>query len=419
MMAKVWMAKLGSWLCVLAALLLGAAGARAASPLPPSGLWDGKLTVGTVEIPFRFELALQRGDAKLAFFNGDERVRSSAGSFGPEGLAVQFAFYASALRATWTEGALVGTYARPGTSYMFRGTPHVSDVEAAGKAPAISGQWEIAVQSPKGESAWRFFVRQSGARVSASILRVDGDTGALEGRFTGDKFVLSHFSGARPLLLELTLKDDGSLVVVENGKKTYNAVKTAQARARNLPEPADPARWTRVKDPSQPLRFKGRTLDGSEVTESDPRFRGKVVLVNVMGSWCPNCHDEAPFLAELDRKYRKRGLQVVALSFEEDEQLRDPTRLRAFVKEYGIEYSVLIGGAPSELASVLPQADHLNTWPATFFVGRDGLVRGAHAGFASKATGAAHAALREELTATVERLLAEKPRTERDGEPPR
>lgn len=127
-----------------------------------------------------------------------------------------------------------------------------------------------------------------------------------------------------------------------------------------------------------------------------------------MGSWCPNRHDEAPFLAQLDRKYRKRGLQVVSLSFEDDEQLKDPTRLRAFVKEYGIEYSVLIGGTPSELASVLPQADHLNTWPATFFVGRDGLVRGAHAGFASKATGSAHDAPRAELTTTVERLLAEK-----------
>jgi len=413
------MGKPSGWISVLAGLLLAAASANAASPVPPSGAWDGRLTVGSVEVPFRFELALQRGDAKLSFFNGDERVRSSAGRFGPDGLAVEFAHYASSLRATWAEGALVGTYARPGASYAFRGTPHVSDVEAAGKAPAISGQWEIAVQSPKGESAWRFFVRQSGARVTASILRVDGDTGTLEGRFTGEKFVLSHFSGARPLLLELTPKDDSSLVVVENGKNTYSAVKTAQARARNLPEPADPARWTSVKDPSQPLRFRGKRLDGAEVSESDARFRGKVVLVNVMGSWCPNCHDEAPFLAELDRKYRKRGLEVVSLSFEEDEQLRDPTRLRAFVKEYGLEYTVLLAGAPSELASVLPQAEHLNTWPATFFVGRDGLVRGAHAGFASKATGAAHTALREELTATVERLLAEKPRGERDGEPAR
>jgi thiol-disulfide isomerase/thioredoxin len=128
-----------------------------------------------------------------------------------------------------------------------------------------------------------------------------------------------------------------------------------------------------------------------------------------MGSWCPNCHDEAPFLAELYRKYQKQGLQVVSISFEDAEQLKNPTRLRAFVKAYGIEYPVLLGGEPSELALKLPQAVNLNTWPATFFVGRDGLVRGAHAGFAGKATGSAHEALKVELTSTVKKLLAEKP----------
>jgi len=128
-----------------------------------------------------------------------------------------------------------------------------------------------------------------------------------------------------------------------------------------------------------------------------------------MGSWCPNCHDEAPFLEELYRTYRARGLQIVALSFEDAEQLKDPVRLRAFIKAYGVEYTVLLGGEPSEIAQKLPQAVNLNTWPATFFVGRDGLVHGAHAGFAGKATGRAHEELKTELRATVEKLLAEKP----------
>jgi thiol-disulfide isomerase/thioredoxin len=244
--------------------------------------------------------------------------------------------------------------------------------------------------------------------VSASILRVDGDTGSLEGAYRNGSFFLSHFSGARPLLLELTPQGDGSLALLENGKTRYTAVRSREARAKHLPEPADPSRWTSVNDPSQPLRFSGKTLDGALVTESDPRFQGKVVLVNIMGSWCPNCHDEAPFLAALHRKYDKRGLQIVSISFEDAEQLQNPTRLRAFVNTYGIGYTVLLGGEPSELHAKLPQAVNLNTWPATFFVGRDGLVRGAHAGFAGKATGKAHDELKAELTATIEKLLAEK-----------
>jgi thiol-disulfide isomerase/thioredoxin len=397
------------WLFAVVLMLAASPSFGASAASPPPGSWDGTVSVGGVEIPFRFELSVKGEAATAAFFNGDERVRSSDGHYGDGSLSLRFEHYASSLNARWADGKLVGSYERPGASYDFHGAPHVADAPPASNPPAIDGQWDMAVKSPKGESAWRFFVRQSGARVAASILRVDGDTGQLEGSYRNGSFRLSHFSGARPLLLELTVQKDGSLDILENGKTHYTAVKSAVARAQHLPEPADPSRWTSVKDPSQPLRFTGRGLDGKEVSESDPRFRGKVVLVNIMGSWCPNCHDEAPFLAELDRKYRKRGLELVSISFEDAEQLKNPARLRAFVKAYGLEYTVLLGGEPAELSDKLPQAVNLNTWPATFFVGRDGLVRGAHAGFAGKATGAAHERLKAELTATVEKLLAEKP----------
>jgi thiol-disulfide isomerase/thioredoxin len=398
-------------LCAIVALLvISAPGMAEALDAPPSGLWDAGIVVNGVLVPFRFELTLSGENASGAFFNGDERVRSSAGTYRGDSLGLTFAHYASSLQAQWHDGSLTGAYARNGQpGYAFQARPHASAAAVSGKVPTIAGQWEIAVNNPKGEAAWRLFVRQSGAEVTASILRVDGDTGALAGSYRDGKFVLSHFSGARPLLLELTPHADGSLSLVQNGSMHYTAVKSSQARAKNLPQPADPSRWTSVKDPTQPLRFSGQDLNGRTVTESDPRFKGKVVLVNIMGSWCPNCHDEAPFLEELYRTYKGRGLEVVALSFEDSEQLKNPTRLRAFIAAYGIDYTVLLGGEPSKLSAKLPQAVNLNTWPATFFVARSGLVQGTHAGFAGKATGAAHEQLKTELRATIERLLAQKP----------
>jgi hypothetical protein len=82
--------------------------------------------------------------------------------------------------------------------------------------------------------------------------------------------------------------------------------------------------------------------------------------------------------------------------------------LRAFVATYGVTYPVLLGGEPSEIGAKLPGAVRLNTWPATFIIGRDGLVRSVHAGFAGKATGEAHLRLKRELAETVERLLHDK-----------
>jgi len=381
-----------------------------AADVPPSGLWDAGIVVSGVLIPFQLELTVEDANASGAFFNGDDRVRSTTGSYQAGALALSFAQYASSLQATWNDGSLTGAYGRKGKpAYAFQARPHAAPLPTNGKIPSIAGKWEITVDNPKGEAAWYFFVRQSGADVTASILRVDGDTGALSGRYQDGKFVLSHFSGARPLLLELTPSAEGTLSLLQNGSKRYTALKSSVARTKKLPLPADPSRFTSVKDPSQPLRFSAPDLNGKTVNESDPRFKGKVVLVNVMGSWCPNCHDEAPLLQELYRTYKNRGLEVVALSFEDSEQLQDPARLRAFIAAYGIEYTVLLGGEPSEVSSKLPQALNLTTWPATFFVARSGLVRGAHAGFASKATGAAHEQLKAELRATIEKLLAEKP----------
>jgi thiol-disulfide isomerase/thioredoxin len=159
---------------------------------------------------------------------------------------------------------------------------------------------------------------------------------------------------------------------------------------------------------STPLDVSFPDLNGVQVSLKDARFRGKVLLVSISGSWCPNCHDEAPFLTELYRTYHDRGLEIVLLAFEEAGQLPNPVRLKAFVKQYGITYPVLIAGEPKELAAKLPQFEDLVAFPTSIYVGRDGRVRGTHAGFSSKATGPLYTETTAEITHTVEGLLAEK-----------
>lgn len=379
-----------------------------------NGLWDAIVVVNGVEIPFRVELRTKGTTAQGLFFNGDEKVVSTSGSYRDGSLSLRWEHYAAKLDATLKDGKLEGTYVRPARLYPFRAKRFEPSPLTKAEVPSIAGYWEVPTNSSKGESAWRFIVRQSGSEVSAAILRVDGDTGTLSGTYKDGTFVLSHFSGARPALLEVTPAANGTLELVQNRKNKFVAVRSAEARVKGLPEPTDPSRHTSVKDPSEPFRFRFPDLNGRVVSESDPRFQGKVVIVSVGGSWCPNCHDEAPFLAELYRKYRAKGLEVVGLSFEEPEQLSDPTGLRAFIKQYRIDYPVLLCGIPDDVKEKLPQAMNLNTWPATFFLGRDGRVRSVHAGFASAATGDLHRRLKEEVTSLVERLLTEPAPGSRD-----
>jgi len=382
-----------------------------------AGVWDATINFDGVEIPFRLGFSGDGAKIQGWFFNGDDKVLSTSGTFEDGSLTLNFAHYATKLEATLKDGRLEGQYGPVLKEiYPIHATRTVPSMESGTSAPAIDGEWEIAVNSPKGESAWRLIVHQSGSDASAAILRVDGDTGTLTGHYHDGRFVLSHFSGARPSLLTLTPASDETLAVSLtslHGHSDFTAMRPEAARAKGLPGPTDPSEHTTVKEPAAPFTFSFRDLNGKLVSNTDARFEGKVVVVNVLGSWCPNCHDEAPFLAELYRQHRNEGLEVVALAFEEGEQLKDPVRLRAFVRQYGIEYTVLVAGEPSELNAKLPQAVNLNSWPTTFFLGRDGRVRAVHAGFPGRASGALHTQAIEEFQATVERLLTESVRSSR------
>ena len=402
--------KLSSLIVVLVTLLV--LPPRAAAQ-PVNGLWDATVLVnnGALEIPFRFELSGSGSNVKGSFFNGDDKTTSTSGTLANGTLALNFDELGTRLEATLKDGQLDGQYSRGtrGAPYPFHAKRFTPLQTGQANVPSIAGLWNVQVgKSSKGEAAWQLIVRQSGAEVSAVILRIDGDTGTLTGTFKDGKFALSHFSGARPLRLELTPGAGGTLAVVQNTDQPLTALRAEQADAKGLPKPSDPTRFTSVKDPTEPFRFSFPDLEGKIVSNTDARFAGKVVIVAIGGSWCPNCHDETPFLVELYKKYRKQGLEIVELSFEEEAQIKNPVRVKAFNKRYGVDYTVLIPGEPKELNDKVPQGVNLNSFPTTFFLGRDGRVRSAHAGFAGKASGKFHTELKEEVTALVERLLAEK-----------
>ncbi len=392
------------------ALLSNAPLTFAQSAAEIAGRWDATIQINGVETPFPLEITGSGATVTGSFFNGDDKYASTKGSFENGKLVLNWDYYASTLEATVKDGALEGQYA--GTRRM-KGPFAIHAKKAiaptlTASAPNIDGLWEIPNKSGKGELAWRFIVQQSGAKASATILRVDGDTGTISGTFQNGKFVLSHFDGARAHLMQIALASDGTLDILQDANTKYTAYRPAAARAKGLPEPDDPNLHTTVKNPNEPFRFSFPDLKGRLVSNTDARFQGKVRVIEITGSWCPNCHDEAPFLAEMYRKYGPQGLEVVSLSFEEADQLKDPVRLRAFAQKYGLEFSVLVCGDPDEANAKLTQLVNWNTWPATIFIDKKDRVRGVHSGFPSAGSGELFRQAKEEFNVQVGRLLAEQ-----------
>jgi thiol-disulfide isomerase/thioredoxin len=401
----------------VAALLLAAQfgpSPRAASGI--DGLWEATVVAGGVEIPFRFEIATTGADAQGFFFEGDQKVGSTSGRFADGVLTLDYDFLNTTLTLTLDGDQLRGAYtskrpnAKPQDVRARRFTPVPVGTDTP---PALGGNWEMRrkaeeATAPRDTRTWHLILRQSGAEVSGAILRVDGDTGTLAGHWLGNKLVLSHFAGERPALLEATLNADGTLAVLLNGTANYLAARSTAARALGIPEPPDPSRYTNVKDPTTPFHFSFPDVTGTIVSDTDARFRGKVVILAIGGSWCPNCHDEAPFLAELYKTYHAKGLEIVGLMFENDP---DPAayrpRVQSFIKRYNVQYPLLIPGTTQVINEKLPQLVNFGAYPTAIYLGRDGKVRSVHAGFASPATGEEHVKLKQELRELTERLLAE------------
>lgn len=406
------------------------------------GRWDAALLNNGPAVPFRLDIFGSGSSLKGTFYDGFSPYETTTNASFENGvLTLRADHYLTTITASLSNGELTGKTVLTGPSYTlkydFHAVRHVESDAVSEKPPAIAGSWEIPLDSPspKGEKAYRLIVQQKGAEAAASILRVDGDTGAYSGAFHDGKWVLSHFDGHRPGVIEVVPTKDGTLdLVVHNeafkralegkdsetnesssnaytedryaGAAHYIAYRPDVARAKGFAPPENYLTHTSVRDGSEKFKFRFPDVNGKVVSEED--FKGKVVLAIVTGTWCPNCHDEAQYLVQLDKKYRDKGLAIVALDFEEPEQQASLSRARAFVKQYGVKYPYLIAGAPAEMWEKVPQLVNLNTWPTTVFVGRDGLVKGVHSGFASPASGEFNEELKKEFTGKIEELLAQK-----------
>jgi thiol-disulfide isomerase/thioredoxin len=396
------------------AMPVAAAAADAAAPV--AGVWQATADIKGVEIPFRLAIEGEGEAVRAHFFDGPRATNSaSEGSLVGDHLHLVFPSYSATIEATVTGGVLDGAYATPTRSIPIHAVKAAPATPAAGPAPAIAGEWIIPLPSDpqrpgKGEAAWRLIIKQTGDHADAAILRVDGDTGDLDGRYQDGAFRLSHFAGERPALLEITPQPDHTLKLVlkDGDERDLTAIRPALAAKQGI-APTDPTRHTTVANKAEPFRFAFRDLDGRLISNADARFRHKVVVVDIMGSWCPNCHDEAPFLQALYEKHHKDGLEVVALDFEQrPDQVTDPKRLRAFIARYGLTYTVLLAGETKDVHEKLPQAANLNAWPTTFFIGRDGLVKATHVGFTSPASGPRDLETRREVERQVVALLAQR-----------
>jgi thiol-disulfide isomerase/thioredoxin len=402
---------------VIAILLLALAACRPA-PRSIDGTWRAVLTSPGGELPFTLQIANR--DAVIV--NGNERVPVSGVRTDGAHVSIRFDWYDSAIDATlsgdgntmsgqWTRTVPAGTSRLPFRATRGEQPRFLAAAKNASSISDVSGIWKAQFVDSDGVSPARGELHQDpgSARVTGTFLTPTGDDRYLEGSFENGLLRLSTFDGAHAFLFQARASGDGKLAGDYWSRDSYHATWSA---TRSDAGAALPDGWKDVALTNAAGRFAFTfpDLDGKPVSLTDDSFRGKVVLVNIFGSWCPNCNDEAPLLAAWDRRYRAQGLEIVGLAYEfTGNAARDREMVRRFAKRHDIRYTLLLAGVSdkAKASATLPDITRVLAYPTSLFIGRDGKVRGIYSGFAGPGTGAHYDQLRSALESQIGALLAE------------
>jgi len=391
------------------------------SSLKP-GTWRATLSRDGQTLPFILDIAKNADEKTYTVYsvNGSEHLKLDSAYFEKDSLHIPMQLFDSEITALVDGDKLTGFYKRLdgktvtgslpfqatfGANYRFFKEEALEGVKnVAGKYATIFRN-EVTKDSTVAVGSFT----QKGSVVQGSFLTPTGDYRYLSGNVKGDSLYLSTFDGSNAYLVKAAIQKDGilqgSLWSGVKGYKTFTAILNENAK---LP---DATKLTYLKPGSETLDFTFPDANGKPLSLKDPRFKDKAVIIQILGSWCPNCMDETNFLAPWYKKNKERGVEIVGLAFEHSDDLAvSAPKLKRMVSRFNIEYPVLLAGTNTNeaTAKALPMLNKVMSYPTTIFIDKKGKVREIHTGFSGPGTGKYYDEFVTEFNQLMDKLISEK-----------
>jgi peroxiredoxin len=385
-----------------------------------TGIWRGALINKTGnEIPFNFDVKDTAGKQQIAIINGAERFKVTDITSQGDSVFIHMPLFNSEFRLKQTGNSLKGAWvkhlanqdvltpfaAEHNTSWRF-----LKDAEKP--AFNVGGRWSAIIGEGDGADTTVGEFKQVGAKLTGTFLTTTGDYRYLEGIVAGNKLYLSCFDGGHAYTFTATVKDDktiidGKFYAGYSGVQSWAAVKDANAK---LP---DAYSLTALNPGFKKIDFAFKDITGKTVSLQDDRFKNKVVIVQILGSWCPNCMDETAYMVDYYKKYQSKGVEVVGLAYERSNDFAKSQKALLQVKDrFNVPYPLLITGYTSDKAETsksLPMLSKVVGFPTTIIIDKTGDVRKIHTGFSGPGTGEYYKEFTIEFEKLTDDLLAEKP----------
>jgi peroxiredoxin len=367
-------------------------------------------------IVFTFDWKTENGKPVWYIKNAAEKIKVQNITSAGDSFIVQMPVFESEFRVAVVNNTINGVWIKRGavkTQVLpFNATPGPNRFALKGNpAHNISGRWAVTFgEGTDAESSVAEFV-QKGKLLTGTFLNASGDYRYLEGIVTKDSLLLSGFDGGHAYLFKAFIQDgnsitNGKFFSGEGGKQNWAAVKNADAKL------ATESVAMFVKPGQEKLDFTFKNLQGKPVSINDDRFKNKVVIIQIMGSWCPNCMDETAFLSAYYNKNKQRGVEVIALAYEyTTDWQRSLNSLRKFQQRFNVQYPILntevTVGDSLKTEKTLPQVTDIKSFPSSIILDKKGKIRKLDTEFNGPATGSHYTAYKKEFDQTINDLLKE------------
>lgn len=365
----------------------------------------------TTQLPVHLSVEKKQKRTLLVIHNAEERIELTSGIRKGDTIILSFPSFDSELRfITYRNKEIRGYWFNynKGANYKipffanFNPKPRKNDVPTGN----LTGKWEtyFSPQTADEENALGI-ISQSQNHLTGTFRTETGDYRFLEGFIEGSKFYLAAFDGSHAFLLNGTLKDYKVQGYFYSGKH-YSTDFVATYNPDY--ELRDPDSITVLKDNSTEISFNLKTIDGTDYKFPNAETRGKVVIVQIMGTWCPNCMDETNYYKELYAKYHSKGLEIISIGYETSDSFEEQAKKILTLKQRkNLDFTFLVGGKASKgIAS--DQFNMLNeviSFPTSIYIGRDGQVKRIHTGFNGPGTGEIYTEYVQKTNALIECLL--------------
>ncbi len=378
------------------------------------GIWRAVLMTPGGDLPFQFEVSKKDSAYVFSIMNGPEKMILDEVNISGDSVFVRFPIYESELRLK-----AVGDRQLEGNFINLTRTTHASipmriDFDAGprfyirSKEPwkRIDGRWSVVFGAGTKDSTYAVGIfEQDGGVVNGTFLTASGDYRYLEGVVDGDSLHLSAFDGVFVYLFKAKVKSNTIEGVFYSGLHRQISFTGFRDEKASLP---DPTAITSYKGGDKPFGFRFPDTDSNMVDLGDEAFKGKVVIVQILGSWCPNCLDESEFLQEYYEKNKSRGVVVIGLSFEKtDDFSRAANNVKRLRNRLGITYPLLVCSNRDKIQSVLPGLDNFRAFPTSIYLDRRHRVRKIYSGFSGKATGVEFEKFKDDFSLFLDKLLSE------------